>query len=86
VVPNDGGHGDHTHNLVSELVKKCSLEWFREVVCYHFLRWAVLDCHFLASDTIRDKKVANVDVPSARTAGRLTVLRELKITLIVLVE
>jgi hypothetical protein len=75
VVPRDSTHGDHTHNLVPELVEKLALKWFSEVVGDHLFGWAILNSHFLASDAIGNEKISNVNVPGSFATRCLTIFR-----------
>jgi hypothetical protein len=87
VVPNDSVHGDHSHNLVTELVEKSPLQGFGEaVLCHHFFGRAVLNCNFLSGNAVGDEETPNVDVACSLSARGFAVLRKFDGALVVLVK
>jgi hypothetical protein len=75
VVPNDSVHWDHAHNLVAEFVEELALKRLGEEVRNHFFGRTVLNRNFLSGNAVGDKKIPNVDVTSAFSTGRFSVLR-----------
>jgi hypothetical protein len=87
VVPNaDSVHGDHSHNLVTELVEKFPLQGFGEVVRDHFFGRAVLNCNFLSGNAVGNEETPNVDVACSLSARGFAVLRKFDGALVVLVK
>jgi hypothetical protein len=74
VVTGDSTHGDQTHDLITVLIKQFTLERLGEVVCHHFLGWAILYGNLFASNAIGDKEISYIDMASAAAAGGFTVV------------
>jgi hypothetical protein len=55
------------HNRVTKKTKGAALQRFHKHVSKHFPGWAILHSQFLGLDTIRQKKITDIDVLSVAT-------------------
>jgi hypothetical protein len=71
-------------NYSAQSPKKRSLQRLGKKIGHHLSGWTIIDPHLTISNSIGDKEVSNVDVPSSPSARSPTVLFQQHRTLIVL--
>jgi hypothetical protein len=62
------------HDMIMQLLKECSLQWFREKIRYHIGRRAMFDSNTIRVDLILDEKISDVHVSGPLRTGTAAIL------------
>ena len=80
----EAGRNSMSHNLLSELVKLLSLQWFGEEISDHFRSGAIFNRQVALLDLICKEEITNVYGAGALAGAFLTIFEEQNSVLVVL--
>ena len=73
------------HDQISESYEFVSLQWFRHIVSYHLVRWAILNADVPTVMLIGKEEISDIQVSSTLAAALFSILLQQNGAFVVLV-